>query len=34
MKEAKAAYALVARDIKHDITSKKQLASGKLLQLD
>ncbi|XP_071841818.1 EF-hand calcium-binding domain-containing protein 7-like isoform X1 [Apostichopus japonicus] len=28
MKEAKAAYALVARDIKHDITSKKQLASA------
>lgn len=28
MKEAKAAYVLVARDTKHDITSKKQLASA------
>lgn len=27
-KEAKAAYVLVVRDIKHDITSKKQLAAG------
>ena len=28
LKEARAAYVVVVREVKHDLTSKKQLASG------